>query len=328
MALTNTQYNRIIRKYEKKQLENRSIAQKRLEEIYERSKRFRELDEAIAAFSCEQGKKLLNGDENAIHALKTKLKDFKAEKAALLRTLGYPVNYLDPIYSCRDCKDTGYLDGRKCHCFLQESIDLIYTQSTRKQVLENENFRNFSFSYYSPKEKDSSTGLTSLAAAKHAFSLSKRFVDAFDTDFENLLFYGDTGVGKTFLSNCIAESLLHSGHSVVYFSAFSLFHILKKNIFDSNSYAAEDYQNIFDCDLLIIDDLGTELPNSMTVSQLFLCLNERILRHKSTIISTNLGLNQFMESYTERIFSRLSSSYTMIKLFGADIRIQKKLNRF
>ena len=105
----------------------------------------------------------------------------------------------------------------------------------------------------------------------------------------------------------------------------SLFHIFEKNIFGKEKDFSEDYQNIFDCDLLIIDDLGTELSNSFTTSQLFLCLNERILRRKSTIISTNLSLSQLVDTYSERTFSRISSNYTMIKLFGNDIRIQKKL---
>ena len=130
---------------------------------------------------------------------------------------------------------------------------------------------------------------------------------------------------RLFLSNCVAKELLDRGHSVIYFTAFELFHVFEKNVFERAQDMALPYQNIFDCDLLIIDDLGTELSNSFTVSQLFLCLNERILRKKSTIISTNLGLNQLAEIYSERTFSRISSNYTMIKLFGDDIRIKKKL---
>lgn len=326
MALTNTQYNAIMRNYEKKQIRNRHTTLKRLEEIYTRSIRFKELDDSIATVSCEQGKRLLDGDDTALVSLKNQLKDFKEEKDTLLLGLGYPVDYLEPLYDCKDCSDTGFVNGKKCHCFQQESIDLIYTQSNMKKTVQKENFKNFSFLYYSPKQKDTGTGLTSLAAAKQAVAHSRKFIENFDSEFDNLFFYGDTGVGKTFLSNCIAEELLSNGHSVVYFSAFSLFQVLKKNFFESGSFGSEDYNNIFECDLLIIDDLGTELPNSLTVSQLFLCLNERILRRKSTIISTNLGLNQFMDNYSERIFSRLSSNYTMIKLFGADIRLQKKLN--
>ena len=139
--------------------------------------------------------------------------------------------------------------------------------------------------------------------------------------------YGNTGVGKTFLSNCVAKDLLDSGHSVIYFTAFQLFDILSKGVFEKDSDAIAAHQNIFDCDLLIIDDLGTELSNSFTTSQLFLCVNERILRHRSTIISTNLNLAQVADIYSERTLSRISDSYTIIKLFGDDIRIKKHTMR-
>lgn len=129
------------------------------------------------------------------------------------------------------------------------------------------------------------------------------------------------------MSNCVAKELLDTGHSVIYFTAFQLFDIFKRNTFykatEQDIIAA--HQNIFDCDLLIIDDLGTEMPNTFTISQLFLCLNERMLRKKSTIISTNLSIHQVAEIYSERTFSRISSNYVMLKLFGDDIRIQKKL---
>lgn len=162
---------------------------------------------------------------------------------------------------------------------------------------------------------------------QNAVKECRKFINEFDSVFSNLFFYGDTGVGKTFLSNCIAKELLDTGHSVIYFTAFQIFDVFEQNTFHKstteNIIAA--HQNIFDCDLLIIDDLGTEMPNSFTVSQLFLCLNERILRRKSTIISTNLTLNKVAEIYSERTFSRISSSYVILKLFGDDIRIQKKL---
>lgn len=139
------------------------------------------------------------------------------------------------------------------------------------------------------------------------------------------MLYGDTGTGKTFLSNCIAKSLLDQCFSVIYFTAFELFDIFEKNVFDRASDVSEIHHQIFDCDLLIIDDLGTEFSNSFTTSQLFLCLNERLLAGKSTVISTNLSMKQIAEMYSERTFSRISSNYTLLKFFGDDIRIKKKV---
>ena len=162
---------------------------------------------------------------------------------------------------------------------------------------------------------------------QHAVAECRQFIDYFEQKPKNLLFYGDTGVGKTFLSNCVAKELLDQGYSVIYFTAFQLFDILSKGVFQKDTDAIAAHQNIFDCDLLIIDDLGTELSNSFTSSQIFLCINERILRQKSTIISTNLNMNQIVEIYSERTLSRISSNYTIMKLFGDDIRIKKRQMR-
>jgi DNA replication protein DnaC len=150
------------------------------------------------------------------------------------------------------------------------------------------------------------------------------FINDFDHKPKNLFLYGETGVGKTFLSNCVAKELLDRSYSVIYFTAFQLFDIFSKGVFEKDADAIAANQNIFDCDLLIIDDLGTELSNSFTTSQLFLCVNERILRNKSTIISTNLNMNQIADTYSERTLSRILSSYTTIRLTGDDIRIRKR----
>ena len=130
-------------------------------------------------------------------------------------------------------------------------------------------------------------------------------------------------MGKTFLSHCIANDLVESAHCVLYFSAFDLFDLLARSAFSTRKDTDMGEEFIFDCDLLIIDDLGTELTNSFVSSQLFLCINERIMRRKSTIISTNLELENFSETYSERTFSRIASNYQMVKLIGKDIRIQK-----
>lgn len=325
MALTNTQYNAIMRRYEAKQLENQHIVNERIKAVYNNLPRLQEIDKTISSLSVTQARKLIEGDASALSGLKKQLALLIKEKKSLLLAHGYPENYFEPPYDCPDCKDTGYIGSEKCHCFKQAAIDFVYTQSNIKKILEKENFQNFSYNYYSDTEVNSATGLSSLATAKQAVSQCHEFIRSFDTSFGNLFFYGDTGIGKTFLSNCVAKELLDTGHSVIYFTAFELFHIFEKNVFSKEQTASEDYQNIFNCDLLIIDDLGTELANSFTNSQLFLCLNERILRQKSTIISTNLSLNQLVDTYSERTFSRISSNYTMIKLFGDDIRIQKKL---
>lgn len=326
MPLNNSQYGELIREYNARQLRNQRITELRAKEAYRKIPRLKEIDDAIASCSVAQAAKLLDGDKEALSALKQQIAAFHAEKEDLLTKAGFPADFFEPVYACKDCKDTGYIGQKRCHCFKQAAIDLVYTQSNLKDILTNENFDHFSFDYYSDEVKDSATGLSSLDAAKSAYDKCRAFISGFNKGGEaaNLCFYGNTGIGKTFLSNCIAKELMDEGHSVIYFTAFQLFDILSKGVFDKDEDALIAHRNIFDCDLLIIDDLGTEFSNSFTTSQLFLCLNERILRNKSTIISTNLGLNQIADLYSERVLSRITSKYTLIKLFGADIRILKK----
>ena len=326
MALTNSQYDEIQRGYDERQLHNKDLLASRTREVYAKLPKLQDIDHSIAENAVNSARKLFDGDQTAIPVLKEQLAFLRAKKAELLKSAGYPENYLQPVYTCPDCKDTGYIDGVHCHCFTQQAIDMIYTQSNIKEILTSENFSTFSFDYYSDDEVSSTTGLTSLETAKAAYTTCQNFVDKFDSNFSNLLIYGDTGTGKTFLSNCIAKELLDKGHSVIYFTAFQLFDILSKGIFDKDNKAIDAHQNIFDCDLLIIDDLGTELVNSFTTSQLFLCLNERILRKKATIISTNLNIGQIADIYSERVLSRIAGHYTIIKMFGDDIRMKKRIH--
>lgn len=325
MALSNSQYDAIIRTYEQKQLHNRNVIDKRYETAYQQVPELKRIHESISALSVQQARKLLEGDENALEDLKSQIQTLSKEGTRLLCSGGFPSDYLEPVYECKDCKDTGYINNEKCHCFQRAIIDLLYTQSNLKHVLQKENFDTFSLMYYSNNHVDPKTGISSLTNIKKAYAVAKDFVNTFANDFRNLFLYGDTGVGKTFLSNCIAKELIDKSYSVLYLSSFELFDSFAKSRFGKDDNAEQMNAHILDCDLLIIDDLGTELANSFTVSQLFLCLNERLLRRKSTIISTNLSLESLVNIYSERTFSRITSNYTMLKLTGDDIRIKKKL---
>ena len=324
MALSNAQYDEIMRGYQERQLASRHLTQKRQELLYTRIPLIKNIDDQIAEISVESARKMLDGDLNALSNLKANLATLRAQKSKLLVENGYDDSYLEPVFTCKDCKDTGYINGSKCHCFKQEIINVVYSQSNIKNILAKENFSTFSYEYYSDNDKNPTTGLSSLDTVRKAVETCQHFINDFENKPKNLFFYGDTGVGKTFLSNCVAKELLERGNSVIYFTAFQLFDILSKGVFDRDADAIAAHQNIFDCDLLIIDDLGTELSNSFTTSQLFLCVNERILRQKSTIISSNLNPMDIMETYSERTFSRITSNYTIINLFGDDIRIKKR----
>lgn len=325
MILNNSQYDAIMRTYEQKQLHNHKELEKRYANAYGKLPALKNLHETISSLSVRQARKLLEGDETALGELKVQIKELSEESNALLIADGFPGDYLELHYDCADCKDTGYIENEKCHCFQRFIIDMLYEQSNLKYVLQKENFDTFSFSYYSPNYIDSETGHSSLDTIKDAYGESRKFVDTFGKEFRNLFFYGDPGVGKSFLSNCIAKELIDRSNSVIYLSSFQLFDTLAKGKFERDEQTAKINKHLLNCDLLIIDDLGTELVNSLTVSQLFLCLNERLLNRKPTIISTNLSLDSLVDIYSERIFSRITSNYTMLKITGDDIRIKKKL---
>lgn len=318
MALSNAQYDAIMRTYEETKFQNRHVYEEHRDEVYDLIPEYKALDSAIASLSVEQGKKLVMGDSDALFSLRRELKEMSARKKELLAEYGFPADYLDPVYTCPDCRDTGYVDGKKCHCLKQAVIRILYAQSNIESVLDAENFDNLSYEYYNDSEVELMRGIIADC---------KTFVKTFDTAYDNLLFYGAVGVGKTYLTNCIAKELLESGHSVIYFTSFQLFDTLAKYAFrsyDSTENIAGIHEDIFSCDLLIIDDLGTETTNSFVSSQLFLLLNERDLRKRSTIISTNLSLETLASRYSERNFSRIFGNYKMIKPEIQDIRIKKK----
>ena len=303
MALSNSQYDAIMREYGRQQLENQHQLEARRNEIYRVIPAVRELEAEIAGRSVAGAKRLLAGDTGALAELREELADLREQKAILIRAKGYPEDYLTLHYRCPDCEDTGWRQGRKCHCFLRAQMKLLYAQSNLDHVLDQENFSRLSYDYYDSSEIIPELGLTNADYMRRVVAGCREFAADFDRKKENLLFTGSTGVGKTFLTNCIAKELIDSGHSVIYLSAGDLFEVFSRNKFDYDTPEdmRDTYRYILDCDLLIIDDLGTELNNSFTSSQLFYCINERMNMSRSTIISTNLSLKQLRDSYTDRV---------------------------
>ena len=322
MSLTNAQYNFIMKGYEQTRDRNRHLAQQRRLEVYAKLPEYGKLDESVGELSVAQARLLLNGDEEALTRLRSSLKDISRRKKELLQSAGYPADYLEPIYDCPDCKDTGYLDSedglrRKCHCFRRQELNILYEQSHIRDMIASENFSTLSYEYYQGED---------LLRFENCVKLCHNFVQNFKQDYHNLFFYGTVGTGKSFLSGCIAKELLQNGYSVIYFSSSGLFDSLARYSFDAKAKEALSgfYDDLFSCDLLIIDDLGTEMTNTFVSSQLFSVLNERHLRKKSTIISTNLSLEELRDRYSDRVFSRITSHFDLCKLTGPDIRMYKK----
>ena len=185
-----------MRVYEQKQTRNRHLREERLNFVYSNVKGYRLLDESIATISVSQGKKMLNGDPNALSDLREQLHRLSRDKKELLRRAGLPDDYLEPLYDCPDCRDTGYIDGKKSHCFRQAEIALLYQQSNLKGILEKENFDTLSYEYF---DEDS------LPDFQSAVQKCRNFAASFRNGGRNLFFYGTVGTGKTFLSHCIAK---------------------------------------------------------------------------------------------------------------------------
>lgn len=323
MALSNADYDAIMRIYNDRQLNNLRDLDERRKEAFERFPRLREIAEETASLSVQKAKALLGEAGVQDFNLDERLLDLAEERSVLLTAGGYPEDYLEMHYTCPVCRDTGFVDGKKCSCFLQEEIRYLYSGSNDREILERENFDHFNLDYYSDDVRDGN-GISPREAAEAAYGEARQFLANFDREPENLLIYGDTGTGKSFLSHCIARELIRMGKSVLYLTAYDLFERLADRTFRRDEEDGRS-DRIFDADLLIIDDLGTEMANAFVTSQFFLCVNERFLKNKSTIISTNLRLADLQERYSERTSSRIISSYRLIPLYGSDIRIQKQM---
>ena len=320
----------ILISYQKKRDKAESDLELRKNDVYSQIPEFKKLDDEISKVGLQSAKLVLqnpSNKENIILESKKKMDELKSQKKELLTKYKVPNGYLEIQHDCNVCKDKGFLDnGHKCNCLKQEIINEAYKMSNISRMLEKENFTTLDTSIFS-SEKDPESNISPQQNMLQIVSICESFILDFDKDNgENLLFYGDTGLGKTFMCNCIAKSLLDKGHLVIYQTAFKMFEIIEDYKFKNadSHISKENYENLFDCDLLIIDDLGTELTNSFTNSELFNILNTRLLSGKKTIISTNLSPMQLGSNYAQRIFSRIFDRFKMVKFIGKDLRWESK----
>ena len=327
MGLKNSQYQAIMRKYEQKQLRNHDILTQHYEEVYRQLPEFKSLDDSISILSVQYGKRLLNGDQKAISSLKEELAILRASKQELLRSSGFPADYLEPVYDCPNCKDTGYIGNQKCHCFKKAIIDLLYEQSNLKEILKKENFSNFALDYYSTNFIDPKTGRSSRQVIEDALRICRNFVTSFGTDFQNLFLYGDVGVGKTFLSNCIAKELMDKEYSVLYFSASKFFSSLAKHAFDKQDVDAQNmFELIYNCDCLIIDDLGAERGTDFALERVHSLVDTRISANKPMIVTTNIDITDMgncSDLKKKRTFDRIMPATFAFAMKGTSYRMKQ-----
>jgi len=318
MALSNGQVQEIQRILSERQLEaHRRYLEKR-EEIFRKLPELEELEEKVRAFSLSVAGEMQQGNREGLLQLKEEIGKLHKEKKALLEGAGYKIQDLEEEeHFCPLCQDTGYVDGKKCQCFLKLQGELLYRQSRMGAVLERENFSKFQLERFDNIEKLGQCGNKTLREyIKEIRDYLTNYCEEYPKNNRSILFTGSTGTGKTYFLHSIAKALLDRGVSVLYFTATGLFEYFSKRMREEDT---EDY--IEEVDVILIDDLGTEFSNSFTTSRFFALLNQRILDRKTMLISTNLNFKELREMYSDRVVSRFMSDYEIIPLYGKDQRL-------
>lgn len=314
-------YYEKIRNDEIKALNNRK------KEISDKYPEIIAIDNEIGKLSIKLSLTIIKNSDNVqetLEELKDKITDLRVRKAELLVQHNYPQDYLMLRYQCEACKDTGYIGTKKCSCFYKQLVKIYYKNSQLSDALQTNNFTNFNVEYYTTHK----LGDEKFSPRKNIETILnyvlKDYIPNFNSHNDNLLFYGNSGTGKTFMSHCIAKELLDKGFLVTYRTSDELIKNLKQITFEGDT-ALEDL--LINCDLLIIDDLGAEQITDFSVTEFFTFLNKKLLGKKKMLISTNLTLPQLSKSYTERITSRLFGSFKLQKFYTEDIRVKKNLSK-
>ena len=272
-------------------------------------------------------KAVLGGGDvrSQLETLRDKNLTLQKELADIIKSFGFPENYLEPWYKCPDCKDRGDIDGKMCSCMKKLLRQISYDRLNRISPLELCDFDSFSLEYYPKTPKDSS-GRSPYDIMKRVLAVCRGYARDFTPMSKSLLFQGAPGLGKTHLSLAIAREVIDKGYGVVYVSAPALINKLAKESFDYGSKSDDipTVQTLSECDLLIIDDLGTEFGTRFSVSSVYNIINTRVIMSKPTIISTNLTFKELEETYNSRIISRMIGTLHRVVFTGSDVRQLKR----
>ena len=330
MATRTQIYREVMREYDALRAEKAAQMRQRREAVYRRLPRVKEIEDALAMLGIQTAKLVLAspGDIMAATAnMQAEQKALQTERQQLLEGAGLTPQMLEMEYACSACQDTGYVGNTPCNCLKRRIMDKMYDQSNIRRIVQVENFDSFDLRLYSDRVSKKE-GISPRENATNILRQGLAFVERFGEESGNLLLYGPTGLGKTFLCSCIAKELLDKGYVVLYLTAGQLFRKLEEIRFSKEEdQEQEDWdKELLEADLLIIDDLGTEFSTLFTTSELFRLLNDRKLSGKSVMISTNLNPEEITNQYSDRITSRLRE-YRVLQFFGEDIRLVKKFRR-
>lgn len=325
----------LLSEYEQKRRKAEMDLDERIENLYKKFPELEEIDDKINQISIDKTKAILN-KKNGIEEMDKEISKLKKQKEDFLNKNNIKQEYFEPNYECKICKDTGYVQDINnktvmCNCLKQKLLNMSYNKSNLSDI-KKENFENFNINLFSDeintqKYKIKCSPRQNMINIKNA---CMKFIENFDNlDEKSLLFVGNTGLGKTYMSNAIANELLKKGKTVLYQTAPVLLETIIDNKFNKykNHNADSFYKNVLNVDLLIIDDLGTESINTLTVSELFTIINTRILnlnnKPTKTIISTNFSIEQIFKNYEERIGSRIAGNYNIYQFVGEDLRLKR-----
>lgn len=306
-------------------IETRNL-KKRKQEVLEKCPEIIDIENEIGKLSVRLSIDIIrNGEDSAlIEQAKEKITDLRIHKAELLVANGFTQDYLNMRYQCPICRDTGYIGTTRCKCFDKYLVKLYYKNSELADTLNTCNFDNFNKNYYS-NHKLGDERFSPRHNIENILSyITNDYIPNFATNNDNLLFYGDSGTGKTYMSYCIAKELLDKGFLVIYRTSDELSKDLKKIAFE-NDYTLED--TLLNCDLLIIDDLGAEQITEFSVTSFFTFLNKKLIKNKKMLISTNLSITDLNNIYAERICSRLFGNFKLQKFYTDDIRLKINLSK-
>ena len=335
--MENTLLKQVLKEYEEKRTKAILEAENRKKNLLQINPKLLEIDEELRNNSIKISKAILFAEKKEKSALLSELKkknnSLIKEKNNFIKKLSKSNNYLNPHFECNLCKDTGYIEKDNvvvmCSCLKQRIFDIAYNKSNMGN-LERENFSNFNIKIFSDKA-DPNLYKSDLSPREN-MKIIKEKCEAFIKNFnnpeeKNLIFTGNTGVGKTYLTNCIASELLKIGKTVLYQTAPVMFDEINNAKFERDTSKFDVYENILNVDLLIIDDLGAEKITDSKITELFNIINARLLNQNhnitKTIISTNLNVDELFKTYTSRIGSRLAGNYRFLRFFGEDLRFKK-----
>ncbi|MGY0373772.1 ATP-binding protein [Clostridium sp. JNZ J1-5] len=316
----------ILKLYENIRETEKNALKTRKKEVYEKCPEIayieKQINKLCIQLSISSFKPLKNRKEY-LNQLKEQVTDLRIKKSELLVANGYDIDYLNMHYRCKKCEDTGYIGTNRCDCYKQNLVKLYHKGSELGEILLTNNFSNFKYDYYSTNRTNDNIK-SSRKNIEEILKISMYFIETFSDNNDNLLFYGNSGTGKTFLTHCIAKELLDRGYLVIYKTSEELLKNLREIRLENND---ELEYLIINCDLLIIDDLGTEQINNFSKTELFNLLNKRLIKGKKMIVSTNYTLEGLSKTYSERITSRLFGNFTLCKFYGDDIRVKINLNK-